>query len=220
MKVTRVKTIGMALIMLSAFNVARSEEQSGAYTLRTVAGTQLDYRKLFLSFDGDRVSGFFDNPFTQPASNDPDANPTCRFFLTGKLSSAGEVKLDTWYPTERGKADETGASVALKKRSDGTWIATLSGALPNCDVPTIATGDFLKLDTPQPWRVINYVAVPKSILYSAPADSSRTKAYLVRLDPVAVLETRSSWSRIDYLGKGGGLVRWVKSSDLSVRLGQ
>lgn len=214
------KIIGTVLIILSSFNVARCEELSGVYALRSVAGTQLDYRKVFLSFDGDQVSGFFDNPFTQPASNDSDANPTCRFFLTGRLSSAGEVKLDTWYPSQPGKPDETGAPIVLKRGDDGKWTVGLSGSLPNCDVPTIETGDFLKLEAPRPWRSINYVTVVKSVLYAAPTDSSKTRAYLVRFDPVGMLDTHSNWSKIDYFGKDGDLVRWVKSSDLSAPMKQ
>jgi hypothetical protein len=217
MKKVSIRMISAALIMLSSFNAARSEELSGVYALRSVAGTQLDYRKIFLSFDGGQVSGYFDNPFTQPVSNDSDANPTCRFFLTGKLSSANEMKLDTWYPSQSGKLDEGGAPIVLKRGDDGKWTVGFSGALPNCDVPTIATGDFLKLEAPRAWRSISYITVPRSILYSAPADDRKTRAYLVRFDPVSVLDTHSNWSKIDYFGKGGDLLRWVKSSDLSTQ---
>jgi hypothetical protein len=46
-----------------------------------VPGTTLDGRKVYLAVDQGRVSGYFDNPFTTPAENDPDRDPTCRFLL-------------------------------------------------------------------------------------------------------------------------------------------
>ncbi|GJH38545.1 hypothetical protein CBA19CS91_37330 [Paraburkholderia hospita] len=67
---------------MSMANWANADElHSGMYELSTVPGNQLDYRKVYLVVEKHDVQGFFDNPFTAPAANNPDRDPTCRFLL-------------------------------------------------------------------------------------------------------------------------------------------
>ncbi|MGF6596744.1 hypothetical protein P3T23_001455 [Paraburkholderia sp. GAS448] len=204
------------VLMFACSHAIADDARSGIYTLRSVPGTQLDFRKVYLALDGIKASGFFDNPFTRPTANDPDADPTCRFFLSGEVTPQGEIRLDTWYPDRQSGKIETGAPIILKKKGEA-WVATVSGDLPNCDAPTIDTGDFLTLKSSRPWRNFAFVNKSKTFLYSAPDDAERTKGYLVRFDAVAVLESDHEWLHVDYFRNDADVVRWVKGLDLTER---
>jgi hypothetical protein len=163
------------IVMLFAFGPAfAGDAQSGVYALSSAPGTQLDFRKVYLAWDNDRVSGFFDNPFTRPAINDPNDDPTCRFFLSGEVTPRGDIRLDTWYPDSQSGNIETGAPIVLK-RKQGAWEATVTGDLPNCDASTVSTGDLLTLKSSNPWRSFAFVNKPKTYLYSKPENGMRTK---------------------------------------------
>jgi hypothetical protein len=206
--------LSASALMLTSGLAFSGEISSGSYTLRTLPGSQLDFRRVYMAEDDGKIFGFFDNPFTRPAKNDPDENLTCRFFFSGSALGDGSIRLDTWYPDEQTGHIETGAPIVLRERS-GAWVATVTGALPNCDAPTIETDDFLTLDRPEPWKSIGFINKARSFLYSEPNEGSRTKAYLVRSDPAALLQGNIGWLHITYIGHGSNLSRWLKRSDFT-----
>jgi hypothetical protein len=205
-----------AALMLGSGLTFAGGISSGNYALRTLLGSQLDFRRVYMAEDDGKISGFFDNPFTRPANNDLGENLTCRFFFSGSTRGDGSIRLDTWYPDEQTGHIETGSPIVLREKS-GAWMATVTGDLPNCDAPTIETGDFLTLDKPEPWKSIGYINKSRSLLYSGPNEGSRTKGYLVRSDPVALLQGNSEWLHITYIGHGSNLSRWLKRPDLTQR---
>ena len=195
---------------LLASGFASGEElRAGVYSLRTVAGADLDHRKVYVAVNGTEVSGFFDNPLTTPAANNPDRDPTCRFLLKGSRTAAGDLKFATSFAGERG------ASIDVKARGQGTWSVHVDGDLPNCEVPTVDSGDWLTLESERHWIGFARIASVRAPLLNAPRADARSKAYLVRNDVVAILERSGDWVKIDYFQRGGELLRWVRESDLS-----
>lgn len=191
---------------------------SGIYALRTVADSRLDTRQVYLSVNQGRISGYFDNPFTQPASNVPGLDPSCRFFLRGVSRDANHFVLHSFYPDkDDGGKVETGGAITLR-RVDSGWTLSVDGEFPNCDVATVSSGDRLTLNVAKPaWIRFGYVDVNKAPLYKGSAFSTKTSGYLIRYDPVALLEpeTQSEWAHIDYLKvRLGDLVRWVRANDV------
>ncbi|MBN3761030.1 hypothetical protein [Burkholderia sp. Ac-20365] len=191
---------------------ARGEElRAGIYALRTVPGADLDHRKVYVAVNGTEISGFFDNPFTTPAANNPDRDPTCRFLLKGSSAAGGVVEFTTFFGAERG------ASIAVTSRGRGAWSVHVDGDLPNCEVSTVESGDSMTFDSERHWLGFARIASAKAPLFNEPQADARSKAYLVRNDVVAILERHAGWAKIDYFQRGGNLVRWVNASDLAGR---
>jgi len=190
-------------------NWANADElHSGVYELRTVPGTQLDYRKVYLVVEKGEVQGFFDNPFTAPAANNPDRDPTCRFLLKSSDTKGNTITFSTYF------ADEKGGKISLSPGSQQSWAVKVDGDLPNCEVPTIESGDSLTFKSERNWIGFAMIASKRAPLFSASQDSARTKGYLVKNDVVAVLARIGDWVQVDYFARGNDLVRWVKRSDL------
>jgi hypothetical protein len=198
----------LATGLLIAGCAGAEELHSGVYELRTVPGTQLDYRKVYFAVDKGEVQGFFDNPFTAPAANNPDRDPTCRFLLKSNGAKGNTTTFGTWF------ADEKGGKISLTPGTNEAWSVNVNGDLPNCEVPTIESGDFLKFKSERNWIGFAMIASKRASLFSASQDSARTKGYLVKDDVVAVLARSGDWVQIDYFARGNDLVRWVKGSDL------
>ncbi|HDR9202010.1 TPA: hypothetical protein QDB48_003341 [Burkholderia vietnamiensis] len=176
--------------------------------MRSVPGTQLDYRKVYVAVDNGAVAGYFDNPFTAPAVNNPDRDPTCRFLLKGRGEKSGAIGLATYFAGERG------GRISISPGNRGVWNVRVDGDLPNCEVPTIESGDFLTFKSSRNWIDFATVASKRAPLYATAQESSRSKAYVVSGDVVAVLARQGNWVQIDYFARGSDVIRWVKRSDL------
>lgn len=191
--------------------------QSGVYALRSVADGRLDSRKVYIAVDHDQVSGYFDYPFTQPASNVPDLDPSCRFLLRGKLGNGPRIILHAFYPDKQSGTVQSSGTLTLSKQ-DGAWAVTVDGDFPDCEVATVDNGDTVTLSEPRPnWRGFGYVVTSKAALYNSPSDAAKSSAYLIRYDPVALLRepAKRDWVYIDYFNaRRGTLNRWMKSSDI------
>lgn len=204
----------LPLAVLAAAPPAK-DAASGVYDIlpRTDHGQPLAHRKLYLAFDGDAVTGYFDNPYPQP--EEADVDDTCRFVLTGNKAAQGRLELSAQYP-----GDDYSSSIVLTPRPDGAWSVTVKGIvdhpdyLPNCSNPSLVSGDLIKLAAAHPWRIIGYIDKPKATLYSEPSMDKATKGYLVKLDPVALQVMQGEWSQVDYLGKDHELVRWIRTMDM------
>ncbi len=145
---------------------------------------------------------------TTPAANAPDRDPTCRFLLKGTAGARG-VDFSTAFGGDHGD------SITIAPAAQGHWVVTAVGdRLPNCDVPTISTGDTLAFGEPRDWLDFTQVAVRRARLYSAPQAQAATRAYLVKGDVAAVLARSGDWVEIDYFARGATRVRWVRRADL------
>ncbi|CAG9197310.1 conserved exported hypothetical protein [Burkholderia vietnamiensis] len=197
-----------ASALMAAGYAGADELRAGVYELRTVPGTQLDYRKVYVAVDNGAVAGYFDNPFTAPAVNNPDRDPTCRFLLKGRGEKSGAIGLATYFAGERG------GRISISPGNRGVWNVRVDGDLPNCEVPTIESGDFLTFKSSRNWIDFATVASKRAPLYATAQESSRSKAYVVSGDVVAVLARQGNWVQIDYFARGSDVIRWVKRSDL------
>jgi integrase len=205
--------LAVLVCFVITINARADSNISGEYLIRSVSGTSLDFRKIYLIFGNSGVQGFFDNPFTRPASNGHDFDPTCRFFLTGKVIDENELKLETWFPEKETEHIFRGSAIALKKMGSG-WVVSIDGALPNCEVATIDNGDEIVFSSPRKWVGFSYVNKVRANLYAKPEVKSRIRSYLVEFDAVAVMETGAEWSKIDYFLNGRDLIKWIPTSDL------
>jgi len=210
-----IKILSNFFIIISVFACGRVQAvgtPSGIYAISSTPDAKLDYRKIYLTTNGMSVNGFFDNPYTRPAVDHPDDDPTCHFFVSGEFH-VDEIKLDTWFPDkETGKLD-SGSPIFLKKKED-KWIVSLGDDLPNCDIPTIDSGDSVSFATAKPWVGFAYINTSKAELYAEPNDANRTKGYLIHYDVVAVIKREGDWSSIEYLENGSKSVRWIKNKDI------
>lgn len=197
-----------ASALMAAGCAGADEVRAGVYELRSVPGTQLDYRKVYVAVDNGAVAGYFDNPFTAPAVNNPDRDPTCRFLLKGRGEKSGAIGLATYFAGERG------GRISISPGNRGVWNVRVDGDLPNCEVPTIESGDFLTFKSSRNWIDFATVASKRAPLYATAQESSRSKAYVVSGDVVAVLARQGNWVQIDYFARGSDVIRWVKRSDL------
>lgn len=210
------KRIGLAMVAVLAVTssihttVSADELRSGVYALRSIPGAQLDYRTLYLVVNNGNITGFFDNPSTAPAANNPDRDPTCRFLLRSTSVTRNEVDFATQFSGDRGEPISVAAS------AKGVWSVRVNGDLPNCDVPTISTGDSLTFSAARSWIGFASITSRRARLYSKPEDSAITKAYLVKDDVAAVLVRNGDWVQIDYFASGTDLVRWIKRADLQM----
>lgn len=192
---------------------------SGIYRIqqRVADGVVLVQRTLYLAFDNDKVTGYYDNPYPRPVETDVDQ--TCRFFLSGKLTTPDTIELSAQHPD-----DQFVAGVSLKLRPDGAWTVTVNGVtgnrsyLPNCPVPSLLSGDVVKLGDTRPWRMVGYVSKPRAVLHTDATDSSATTAYLVNHDPVAIQSLQGDWLQVVYLARDHELVRWLRSADVYYHL--
>nr|WP_199043489.1 hypothetical protein [Dyella sp. ASV24] len=208
-------TTALSLASPAATTPATPNGASGVYDIqpRNDHSVELPHRKLYLAFEGDDVTGYYDNAYPQPA--DADVDDTCRFFLSGKQTAPATVTLSADYP-----GDGVASDIVLSKRPDGAWLVTVKGThadasrLPNCSVPSLISGDVVKLASARPWRIVGRASKPTVPLYSEPSTDKKTKGYLVDLDPVAIQTIQGEWTQIDYLAKDHELVRWVKSTDV------
>ncbi|MDD1791361.1 hypothetical protein [Burkholderia gladioli] len=200
----RIFIVLAAALALAGSTAARAgdEPRAGIYALRS----------LRLALDHGLVTGWFDNPSTAPAANNPDRDPTCRFLMTGRLDEHGRLDFAT------GFAGERGGRIVMQRDARGAWTVLAVGDLPNCDVPTIAVGDTLSLGEARDWRGFVTVASPRAPLYSAPRVQAVTRAWLVKGDVAAVLAREGDWLRIDYFSGGGELLRWIRRADLRADL--
>lgn len=210
----RIFIVLAAALALAGSTAARAggEPRAGIYALRSLPGARLDYRSLRLAVDHGLVTGWFDNPSTAPAANNPDRDPTCRFLMTGRPDEHGRLDFAT------GFAGERGGHIVMQRDARGAWTVQALGDLPNCDVPTIAVGDTLSLGEARDWRGFVTVASPCAPLYSAPGMQAITRAWLVKGDVAAVLAREGDWLRIDYFSGGGELLRWIRRADLRADL--
>lgn len=121
-----------------------------------------------------------------------------------------EVDFATQFSGDRGEPISVAAS------AKGVWSVRVNGDLPNCDVPTISTGDSLTFSAARSWIGFASITSRRARLYSKPEDSAITKAYLVKDDVAAVLVRNGDWVQIDYFASGTDLVRWIKRADLQM----
>ncbi|WP_109483370.1 hypothetical protein [Paraburkholderia sp. C35] len=207
-----IRNFGLGCVLTASIltvNCASADElRSGVYELRTVPGTQLDYRKVYLAVEKGEVQGFFDNPFTTPAANNPDRDPTCRFLLKSSDAKGETITFATWFDGEKG------GTISLAPGNQQSWSVKVNGDLPNCEVPTIESGDSLTFKTERNWIGFATIASKRAPLFSASQDAARTKGYLVKDDVVAVLARSGDWVQVDYFARGNDVVRWVRRGDL------
>ena len=138
----------------------------------------------------------------------------CIFLLEGQLDG-GTASVTTWFPNEAERIRGTlrlgtGPSLQLEENHGGCLMT--SG-----DMVDAPYGLFL--DEPQAnWIGTGLVTVERTVLFPEPVETAgRKRPYLVEFDPVAVLERRPGWTRVEYIdGSPKPATGWVRDGDVAL----
>ncbi len=213
-------TLALAAASISAHADTYSAQplKSGIYTIQSMSidGAVLKNRKIYLAFNKNVVTGYFNNPY--PEEEGADTDGSCRFSIFGKANTQSSIELRA---IDLADAPYNGSEFKLTRQSDDTWLVTFAERdlwkAAVCEHPTLVSGDIIKLAVPRPWAFIGTISTPKEPLFSEPSVDQKTKAYLVKDDPVAILVlngksqiSNNGFQQIDYLGGAHELIRWVK----------
>ncbi|WP_243214770.1 MULTISPECIES: hypothetical protein [Methylobacterium] len=171
------------------------------------------YDSLALAVSGDAVAGVFAEQRGAADAGAPQFS--CLFLLRGTVAG-GRAKVETWFPgePERIPGDlvftPDGASLTLAEDHGGCAMTT--GTM-------VGTPYTLSRSTGGPsadWIGVGLVTARRTAFRPEPGPAPARAPYLVRFDPVAVLETRDAWVRVRYRGEKAPVIGWLPAADLAV----
>jgi hypothetical protein len=186
-----------------------------AWPLAAHAGPQVDghsglYEAMTISVVGDQVTGAF---YDQRIGNGTDAAPqfSCIFMLQGKLVG-DRADILTWAPGD-------------KDVIHGNLVFTADGADVKLDQEPggcgMTSGDMVgepyrasKLSGAEGWLGVAMVSAKKAVFRSEPSAKPGRTPFVVRFDPVVVLERRGDWIRASYVGGEKPVTGWLNRSEL------
>lgn len=172
-----------------------------------------DYGPLVLAVDGDRIAGAFSDALV--GNGTPDAPQfRCLFLIEGPLD-AGAGRIAARMPGEpgsiAGRLETTPAGVRL----------TLDSNPPGCAAVAPLAGSGQNLARGASGAAIGgaLLTAARAVIQTGPAeDPARTRPWLVRWDPVAVLAVRGDWAEIEYAGGPAPVRGWLRAADLALAL--
>lgn len=189
----------MALLGLSQAAVAQPAARSGLYDTLTLAVA------------GSTVSGAF---FDQRGVPGPGGAPpfSCLFLLRG--SRVGDIaQVATWVP-----GDVRSIPGELRFTTDGATLK-LAGAHGGCGM---TSGDMVARPYAvargaegADWREVGMVAAKRSVFHREPGIPAPHAPFVVRFDPIVILDRRADWVRARYLGGAQPLTGWLRATDLA-----
>lgn len=174
------------------------------------------YGALSLVVRGGTVAGLFASERGDTGA--PDAVTfSCLFLVAGRIAN-GAASVTTWYP---GDPERIGGT--LRFTPDGAALQ-LAAEPPGCGM---AVGDMVRepyeerFDGGRPdWLDLGFVTAERAVLASRPnATPPRGKPYLVRFDPVAVVEWRGGWARVEFLGGETRTTGWLRDGEIGTAIG-
>ncbi len=168
------------------------------------------YGPLLLTVTSKTVVGTFFDGRGEPGVSGVPAF-TCIFMLSGQIEGSS-AQIVTWTPGD--KALIPGELVL----GNGEASITLRDNQAGCEmagddmVSAPWTGSFIK--TNPSWIGVGMVAADRAILRPIPADSTRQGPYLIRFDPVVILERQMEWVKVGYLAGERTMKGWLRRSEL------
>ena len=172
-----------------------------------------NYEGLTLAVSGSAVAGVF---VEQRGTGDPGGPQfSCIFLLRGTLAG-DRATVETWYPNEperiAGRLDFTlgGAALTLSENHGGCLMTT--GSMVGTPYALSRNAG----DASTEWAGVGLVTARRTAFRHEPGPAPARAPYLVRSDPVAVLERRDGWLRVRYRGEKAPVIGWLPAGDLAV----
>jgi hypothetical protein len=137
---------------------------------------------------------------------------SCSVLFIGKMDGAGKAKVE--YYNTPDLQDVTAGEAEFGK--GGISLTARSGEGYCNDILGLTVGVDMNFSKARPYIGCRGVSKPKTYIYSAAVDSSRTKMYLVKGDLVMVLGVAGEFVNIEYLGKRV-ITGWVKKEEVFPR---
>lgn len=138
----------------------------------------------------------------------------CLFLFEGRMD--GETaSVTTWFPGEAERIGGTlrlGADPSLQIEENPGGCLMTSGDMVDAPYGLI-------FDEPHAnWIGTGLVTAERAILFPEPIEAAaRRRPYLVAFDPVAVLERRPGWTRVEYIdGSTKPAAGWVRDGDVAL----
>lgn len=171
------------------------------------------YDSLTLAISGDAVAGVFAEQRGAVDAGSPQF--ACVFLLRGTLAG-DRAKVETWFPDEPeripGDLAFTPDGAALTLVEDHGGCSMTTGTM----VGTPYALSRRAAATPDGWIGVGLVTAERTAFRPEPGPAPARAPYLVRLDPVAVLERRGAWVRVRYRGEKAPVIGWLPAADLAV----
>jgi len=169
------------------------------------------YGPLILTVTGKTVVGtFFDGRGEPGVSGIPPF--TCIFMLTGRIEGT-RARIVTWTPGDKASIpgelvlDKSEASITLRDNQAGCDTAG------DDMVSAPWTGTLTKTDPS--WIGVAMVAADRAVLQPQPKNSVRRSPYLIRFDPVVILERHMEWVKVGYVTAERPVKGWLRRSELA-----
>ncbi|MCJ2081816.1 hypothetical protein [Methylobacterium sp. J-090] len=197
----RSTALGLAAL-LAACGVAAAEPAARSGT----------YDSLTLAVSGDAVAGVFSEQRGAADAGGPQF--ACVFLLRGTIAG-DRAKVETWFPNEPERIPgdlaftPDGAALTVAEDHDGCSMTT--GTMVG--TPYALSQRAAAQDG---WIGVGLVTAERTAFRPEPGPAPARAPYLVRLDPVAVLERRDAWVRVRYRGEKAPVIGWLPAANLAV----
>ena len=127
-------------------------------------------------------------------------------------------KIETWFPADKTRSDLI-AGTLTPEQTGGTTSLRLElkaehGGCWNVQHFADQGGAAFLLDVPGKWRAIRVIASSRAYFHGGPADGKKHKAYVVRGNPIKVLDYKTGWVYAEYSAEEKTTTGWFKESDL------
>lgn len=138
----------------------------------------------------------------------------CLFLLEGRMEG-GSARVVTWFP---GDAERIGGELRLGVEPSLRLEENHGGCLMTTGDMRDEPYDLLLDEERNDWIGAGLVTAERAVLRPEPVDApGRTRPYLVRFDPVAVLARQPGWVRVEYLEAADGRVTgWLREDDVAL----
>ncbi|WP_187273715.1 hypothetical protein [Methylobacterium sp. WL8] len=170
------------------------------------------YDSLTLAVSGDAVAGVFAEQRGAADAGGPQF--ACVFLLRGTFAG-DRAKVETWFPDEPeripGDLAFTPDGAALTVAEDHGGCSMTTGTMVGTPY-----GLSRRAAAADGWIGVGLVTAERTAFRPEPGPAPARAPYLVRLDPVAVLERRDDWVRVRYRGKKAPVIGWLPAADLAV----
>ncbi|MCP1547277.1 MULTISPECIES: hypothetical protein [Methylorubrum] len=170
------------------------------------------YDSMTLAVEGEAVSGVF---VEERGGAGGGASFSCIFLLRGRLSGL-RAEVETWFPGEperiRGNLAFTPEGAALTLAEDHGGCPMTTGSMTAKPYTLLREAD----EPAQGWRGVALVTARRARFRPEPGPAPERGAYLVRHDPVAILERRDGWVRALYRRGAKPITGWLPEADLAL----